>query len=101
MKASDIARTFSDEVASRIHNSINNKSKTARTARPKLVGFLCGPKDGPNATYAEWTSKACEAVGIEYDLRNIASEEDAEEAGGHAHGAAELEAAILEANSDP
>ena len=57
--------------------------------------------------YAEWTKKACEAVGIDYELRRIESEHNEEEesegasVGGTGEGAADLETAILEANSDP
>lgn len=57
--------------------------------------------------YAEWTKKACEAVGIDYELRRIEPEHNEEEesegasVGGTGEGAADLETAILEANSDP
>jgi hypothetical protein len=95
------------EVANPYTNEIKQAIESSSSSRPKLVGFLCGKKDSPSVTYADWTKKACEAVGIEYELRIIDTEggemgEDMEQAsvGGAALGAADLETAILEANVD-
>ncbi|PWN44348.1 NAD(P)-binding protein, partial [Ceraceosorus guamensis] len=35
--------------------------------KAKLVGILATPS-GPSVAYAEWTKKACEAVGIEFEI---------------------------------
>lgn len=97
VNASEVAKPFSAEITQQIEASV-----AAGNKKPKLVGFLCGSKDSPSAVYADWTRKACESVGIDYELRRIADEEEAEQTGSETlGGAADLEAAILEANSDP
>lgn len=104
VNASEVAASFTAEIKSAIQASLD-ASPSAQ--RPKLVGFLCGKKDSPSVTYADWTRKACESVGIEYELRLIETEQEEgddqgqESVGGAALGAADLETAILEANSDP
>lgn len=35
-----------------------------------LVGFLCA-ENGPSATYADYTRKGCEDVGVRFDLRHV------------------------------
>ena len=50
-----------------------------------LVGFLCS-KEGPSRTYAEYTNKGCQDVGIHFDLRSVER--------------VDLESAIQDANSD-
>lgn len=63
--------------------------------KPKLVGLLA-TGNAPSRAYAQWTAKACEAVGIEYELREIGKREGEE--GTAEQG--EVEEAILEANAD-
>ncbi|ORY90183.1 methylenetetrahydrofolate dehydrogenase [Leucosporidium creatinivorum] len=63
--------------------------------KPKLVGLLA-TASAPSRAYAQWTAKACEAVGIEYELREIGKREGEE--GTAEQG--EVEEAILEANAD-
>jgi hypothetical protein len=41
--------------------------KAAGKRAPKLVGILATPSP-PSVAYAEWTKKACEAVGIEFEI---------------------------------
>lgn len=53
----------------------------------KLVGLL-GSTNPASIAYAEWTARACKAVGIEYELRKVETEQG------------ELEGSILEANED-
>merc|ERR1712230_104545 len=97
VNATEVAKPFSEEITQQIQTSLAAGGK-----KPKLVGFLCGSKDSPSAVYADWTRKACESVGIDYELRRIADEAEAEETGSETlGGAADLEAAILDANSDP
>lgn len=119
VNASEVASTFSTEISS----TITSWTQESGRSRPKLVGFLVGNKDSPSGVYADWTKKACEAVGIEYELRTVRDENDEqesvvdsekkdddddnnrnrnnEEAIDVAHKAADLETMILEANSDP
>ena len=102
VNASEVAKAFDDET----RQTISSWTQQGRP-RPKLVGFLVGTSDSPSATYAEWTRKACVAVGIDYELRTVgdgaaeAPEDDAQASvGGSSLGAADLEAAILDANDD-
>ncbi|KDE09638.1 methylenetetrahydrofolate dehydrogenase (NAD+) [Microbotryum lychnidis-dioicae p1A1 Lamole] len=65
--------------------------------RPKLVGLLAN-SNAPSRAYAEWTAKACQAVGINYELREVGAIKK-----GQDHAVAEqgeVEEAILEANAD-
>ncbi|SCZ90204.1 BZ3500_MvSof-1268-A1-R1_Chr1-3g01838 [Microbotryum saponariae] len=65
--------------------------------RPKLVGLLAN-SNAPSRAYAEWTAKACQAVGINYELREVGAIKE-----GQDHAVAEqgeVEEAILEANAD-
>lgn len=104
VNASEVAANYTSEVSSAIQASLSSSSSAQR---PKLVGILCGKKDSPSVTYADWTRKACESVGIEYELRLIETDKEESDAdgqesvGGAALGAADLETAILEANVDP
>lgn len=54
--------------------------------RPHIVLFLTGD-DTDSVTYAEYTTQACDDVGIEHELRHVAR--------------LDLEAAITDANADP
>lgn len=67
-----------------IHESI---AKGCRA--PKLIGLLANT-DAPSRAYAEWTERACKAVGILYELRVVLG----------AEGSSTIEDAILEANDD-
>ncbi len=51
-----------------------------------LVGFLAA-EHGPSATYADYTRRGCEDVGVRFDLRHVKR--------------LDAEAAVLEANADP
>jgi methylenetetrahydrofolate dehydrogenase (NADP+)/methenyltetrahydrofolate cyclohydrolase len=51
-----------------------------------LAGFLCA-EHGPSATYAEYTRKGCDDVGVRFDLRHVRR--------------LDAERSIVEANSDP
>lgn len=65
--------------------------------KPKLVGILAN-SGAPSRAYANWTAKACEAVGIDYELREVGIV-----ASGATEGTAEqgeVEEAILLANQD-
>lgn len=52
----------------------------------RLVGFLTLPASAPAETYSKYVSKACEDVGIKYEVRKV--------------NRWELEAAIIKANED-
>ncbi|KAI5477026.1 hypothetical protein MNV49_006902 [Pseudohyphozyma bogoriensis] len=83
-----------EAVAAPFRNAITSVTATA-SPKPKLVGLLA-TNNAPSRAYAEWTAKACKAVGIDYELREIKPSQGGE-------GAAEqsdVEEAILEANAD-
>lgn len=61
------------------------KDTVAKGARPKLVGLLAND-DKEARMYANWTKKACERVGIEYQLRECTR--------------LELEETVIELNND-
>ncbi|GAA5858328.1 hypothetical protein JCM8547_004652 [Rhodosporidiobolus lusitaniae] len=65
--------------------------------KPKLVGILANSSP-PSRAYASWTAKACEAVGIEYELREIGIVAEGASEGTAEQG--EVEEAILDANED-
>lgn len=65
--------------------------------RPKLVGILAN-SGAPSRAYANWTAKACEAVGIDYELREVGIVADGASEGTAEQG--EVEEAILAANED-
>lgn len=58
------------------------KAITARRQKgqtiPKLVGILATPSP-PSVAYAQWTKKACEQVGIEFEIWQTWSENDRKE----------------------
>ena len=80
-EAQDIASTFSAEI-----KAYTDKVVAAGHDRPKLVGFLAND-DKAAVMYARWTEKACTRDGVCYELRRVEK---------HA-----LEAAVIEANTDP
>lgn len=100
MDPSIICRTITGEaVAAPFRQSIVEVTSVAHP-RPKLVGILA-TSSAPSRSYASWTSKACKAVGIDYELREIGSavtKEGEEESTGSE---GDVEQAILEANADP
>ncbi|SCV68339.1 BQ2448_460 [Microbotryum intermedium] len=70
---------------------------SASSPRPKLVGLLAN-SNAPSRAYAEWTAKACQAVGINYELREVGAIKEGQEHATAEEG--EVEEAILEANAD-
>jgi len=75
----------SEQVAARYRNEI--RAELRALGYPlKVLGLLTGDY-GPSHTYARYTRKACEDLGLSYDLRQVPR--------------LELEAIILAANEDP
>lgn len=62
IQASGIAAPYQDAIKEAIQARIQQGK-----SRPKLVGILATPSP-PSVAYAEWTRKACEAVGIEFEI---------------------------------
>ena len=62
IQASAIAAPYQEAIKTAIAERV-----AAGKTRPKLVGILAKPSP-PSVAYAEWTRKACEAVGIEFDI---------------------------------
>jgi len=71
-------------VAERYRAEIKHEVRALAT-QLRVVGFLSGDY-GPSLTYAQYTKKACEDLGIDYELRTVPR--------------LELEQAITEANED-
>ncbi|KAE8234232.1 hypothetical protein CF326_g724 [Tilletia indica] len=63
IKAIDIAAPFTREVRDLIKQRVEEHKKPA----PRLVGILAKPYP-PSIAYAEWTKKACQDVGIQFDI---------------------------------
>lgn len=74
--------------ASKVAESFDNEIKQAVSSgtKAKLVGILAND-DKEARMYATWTRKACERVGIEYELRECAR--------------LDLEEVVIDANEDP
>jgi methylenetetrahydrofolate dehydrogenase (NAD+) len=70
------------------------QSLAARPRPPKLVGILA-TSSAPSRSYAEFTRKQCEALGVHFVLREIAAAADPTRADGDG-----AEEAIIEANED-
>jgi hypothetical protein len=85
VKADGIADTFRAEVKSAI---------TACARRPKLVGIL-STSSAPSRSYAMFTKKQCEELGIEFVLRTTGAA--VQEGLGEGE---DVEDAIIEANED-
>ncbi|OCH95903.1 NAD(P)-binding protein [Obba rivulosa] len=83
LKADPIANTFRDEI----------RVSLAGPKPPKLVGIL-STSSAPSKSYAEFTQKQCEALGVEFVLRKVGA---AAGDGGEGEG---VEEAIIEANED-
>jgi hypothetical protein len=101
--AAEVAKHFRAELL-----AATAASTSLRGRKPKLVGFLASDS-APSIAYAEWTRKACEEVGIEYELRTIGAaqpqvslDEPGQLEGISASGGlGEIEEKLLEANEDP
>ena len=74
-----VAKKFRDAIKQTITTELNGIG-------PKLVGFLANDHAAARS-YALWTKKACEADGIQFELREVSK--------------LDLEAALYEANADP
>jgi len=85
LKADPIAATFREEVRIGLESSAR---------RPKLVGIL-STTSSPSNSYAEFTRKQCEDLGVEFILKKTgaAVSPDLSEGDG-------VENAIIEANED-
>jgi len=64
IKADDIATVFRSEIRADV------EALKAKGITPTLVGFL-GTGDVSAKKYSEWTSKACEADGIKFEVREV------------------------------
>ena len=62
LQAAAIAKPFQENI-DRVINERQDKGKSI----PKLVGILAKPSP-PSIAYAEWTGKACETVGIKFEI---------------------------------
>ena len=72
-----LAETYRNEI----------RADIARLSRPPLLVGILSAEHGPSRTYAEWTGKACDEVGVRFDLRMRPR--------------MQVEDAIREANADP
>ncbi|KAK0538484.1 Methylenetetrahydrofolate dehydrogenase [NAD(+)] [Tilletia horrida] len=105
VKAMDIAAPFTREV----RDVIKHRVETLKKRAPRLVGILAKPYP-PSIAYAQWTKKACEDVGIQFDIWKTwddAGAEGAEDAEVSADDvredyslAADVEDLIIAANAD-
>src|SRR5712691_176755 len=89
LKADAIAEPFLAEVKASLAN-------LARSRAPKLVGILA-TANAPSRSYAEFTRKQCDALGIVFELREVGAA--LPEGAGGADGDG-VEEAIIEANAD-
>lgn len=102
LKADPIAEQFRSDIQKSI--AAMNASPSAR--KPKLVGILAASASKPSETYAEFTRKTCEALGVEYVLKRVGDKAGAEgEVESSAsepveEGQGAVEDAIVEANAD-
>lgn len=62
LQAVAIAKPFQESIEAEI-----GQRKDKNLSVPKLVGILAKPSP-PSIAYAEWTRKACEAVGINFEI---------------------------------
>jgi hypothetical protein len=88
LKADTIAEPFLAEVKASLAN-------LARSA-PKLVGILA-TANAPSRSYAEFTRKQCDALGIVFELREVGAALPDGAGGTDGDG---VEEAIIEANAD-
>jgi 5,10-methylene-tetrahydrofolate dehydrogenase/methenyl tetrahydrofolate cyclohydrolase len=91
LKSDSVAAPYKSEVQA----SLQEYKLKNRNRSPKLIGILA-TKSGPSESYAEFTKKTCEDLGITFELRKTGAALQAE-------GKAEdgtVEDAIIEANED-
>lgn len=62
VSAAALAKPFIDAITQQTESRVADNRR-----RPRLVGILATPSP-PSIAYAEWTKKACESVGIEFDI---------------------------------
>lgn len=62
LQAASIAKPFQESIQAEIQ-----RRKEKNLPVPKLVGILAKPSP-PSIAYAEWTAKACQAVGINFEI---------------------------------
>lgn len=62
VSAAALAKPFIDAITSSIEARVASGKN-----RPRLVGILAIPSP-PSIAYAEWTKKACESVGMEFEI---------------------------------
>ncbi|GAA5899034.1 hypothetical protein JCM6882_004597 [Rhodosporidiobolus microsporus] len=91
------AITVTGEAVAKPFRSDLTAAVSALATKPKLVGILANSSP-PSRAYASWTAKACEAVGIEYELREVGIVAEGATEGTAEQG--EVEEAILAANED-
>lgn len=89
-----LCRTITGEAVAVPFRAAITATTSSASPRPKLVGLLANT-NAPSRAYAQWTAKACEAVGIDYELREVGSTAEGERAE-----QGEVEEAILKANAD-
>ncbi|KAJ7639267.1 NAD(P)-binding protein [Roridomyces roridus] len=85
LKAESIAATFRDEV---------KQSLNQATRRPRIVGILA-TSSAPSKSYAEFTKKQCDELGVEFILKKTGAADTADLGEGEG-----VEEAIIEANED-
>ncbi|GAA5836160.1 hypothetical protein JCM11251_007385 [Rhodosporidiobolus azoricus] len=91
------AITVTGEAVAKPFRADLTSAVSALPVKPKLVGILAN-SSSPSRAYASWTAKACEAVGIEYELREVGIVAEGATEGTAEQG--EVEEAILAANED-
>jgi len=89
LKADAIAEPFLAEVKASLAN-------LTRSRAPKLVGILA-TANAPSRSYAEFTRKQCDALGIVFELREVGAALPNGAGGADGDG---VEEAIIEANAD-
>jgi methylenetetrahydrofolate dehydrogenase (NADP+)/methenyltetrahydrofolate cyclohydrolase len=73
----EVAHAYRDAVRAEVH----------AIGEPLVLAGFLSAEHGPSATYAEYTRRACDEVGVTFDLRHVKR--------------LDAEAAIQEANADP
>lgn len=104
--ASKIAAPFQDAV-----REATKLRKESGLSTPKLVGILATPSP-PSVAYAEWTKKACQDVGINFEIWKTWEDSEVKEGEGEGNGEgkkdghedldleADVEDLIIAANAD-
>ena len=85
VKADIIAETFRAEVKAGLQDC---------TRPPKLVGIL-STSSAPSRSYAQFTKRQCEELGVEFVIRTTGAAESEDKSEGEG-----VEEAIIEANAD-